>query len=308
MKREFGQFFTKGNPFSHPTFLGWLSQIPPGKVLEPFAGAGDIPRLVGGDLTWDCFDIDPKDPDIVQCDTLASFPTGYKVAITNPPYLAKNSATRRGMKVDMGEYDDIYKLALARMLQHCGWVAAIVPNTFITAPEFKNRVYAIVSLARDMFEDTDCPVCLALFVPRTLGDFLIYRNNDIIGYSKHLKKVQDDLLAAPANGWKFNDPNGRIGILALDGTKGKSIAFVDGSQVLPGEVKTSSRSKTRVSGPFCAGLIEEANRVLGEYRAQTGDVFLSSFRGLRADGDYRRRLDWNTARKILDRAVANLKA
>lgn len=306
MKRERGQYFTKGNPFSHPLFLGWLSLLPPGKVLEPFAGACDIPRLVGGDLTWDCYDIDPKAPNVIRQDTLASFPTGYSAAITNPPYLAKNSATRRGMKVDMGRFDDLYKHALDLMLKNCQYVAAIIPNSFLTSLEFRFRIHGVISLAQDMFEDTDHPVCLALFSPRGTGDFLVYRNEDLLGYYRHLENVRDELLGSKSNGWRFNDPGGAIGIMALDNTKGKSISFVEGEKIDPASVKSSSRSNTRVSGPLVPGLIEEANRVLARYRQETGDIFLSSFMGMREDGDYRRRLDWSTARKILDLAHENL--
>ena len=47
---------------------------------------------------------------------------------------------------------------------------------------------------------------------------------------------------------------------------------------------------------------EVANELLATYREKTQDVFMTSFKGLRADGKYRRRLDFKTARAILAKA------
>jgi hypothetical protein len=53
-------------------------------------------------------------------------------------------------------------------------------------------------------------------------------------------------------------------------------------------------------------LINEANAVISEYRDISHDVFLTSFKGLRIDGLYRRRLDWNTTARILGTALIRL--
>ncbi|WP_036430221.1 hypothetical protein [Mycoplasmopsis felis] len=73
--------------------------------LEPFAGENNIIDLIqelnlSQPLNWDCFDINqPKENkvpefDIKIQDTIKEFPKVYKVAITNPPYLAKNKAKK----------------------------------------------------------------------------------------------------------------------------------------------------------------------------------------------------------------------
>ena len=72
---------------------------------------------------WVCFDISPAENnkvpecEVVKRDTIKDFPKGYKVAITNPPYLAKNSATRRELEYLGDPYDDLYKKALEVMLK-----------------------------------------------------------------------------------------------------------------------------------------------------------------------------------------------
>ena len=73
-------------------------------ILEPFAGANNIPAmLLESDILsndWACFDIEPPKTNkckwfqITKQDTIETFPDGYKICITNPPYLSKNSARR----------------------------------------------------------------------------------------------------------------------------------------------------------------------------------------------------------------------
>ena len=69
----------------------------------------------------------------MQCDTILNYPVGYDVAITNPPYLAKNSATRRKLKYSYPEYEDLYQKCLEVMLEKTQFVAAIIPESFITS-------------------------------------------------------------------------------------------------------------------------------------------------------------------------------
>jgi hypothetical protein len=54
------------------------------------------------------------------------------------------------------------------------------------------------------------------------------------------------------------------------------------------------------------GIINKANEILKDYRHNTQDVFLTSFKGLRRDGKYRRRIDFKTIRSILNKAVEEL--
>ena len=264
------------------------------------------------DNDWKCFDIEPGEnvfPKYIiqQQDTLSNYPQKYKIAITNPPYLSKNSATRRGLTYPNTDYDDIYKLCLKVMLENTPYVAAIIPETFITAGIFHDRLHSIVSLTCRMFDDTDCPVCLAMFVPKeeAMESFDIYRMNDFLGTYKELKEGDvPDTLGIP---WVFNDPNGKIGIKCVDNTRLASIKFIDGNVIDSKKIKVTSRSATRVGGlPEGINIqkfIDDCNGILDEYREQTKDVFMASFKGLRVDGLYRRRLDFSTARRIMNQAL-----
>jgi hypothetical protein len=322
-KKALGQFYTITNPFNTDLFWKWIKTIPNYKketFLEPFAGANNIVQMLRSlDFRnhWACYDINPgsnssKAPDveIQQCDSFQSFPKGFNVVITNPPYLAKNSATKDGVRFPDTHHDDLYKLALEVMLANAGYVAAIIPESFLTQGLFHNRLFGVVSLTCVMFEDTECPVCLALFIPEHCKkgsgeDFLFYKDNIKIG--SFLKLQESNLSSMLKNDWKFNMPKGEIGLYALDGTSHKSIRFVAGREIPNENVKKTNRAITRISG-LPEGMdvdqvVETANQILESYRDNTNDVFMTAFRGLRKDGDYRRRLNFNQARTLLNIAL-----
>lgn len=330
-KKENGQFFTIYNPFFVSPFYEWFESIPESKrevILEPFAGSNNIVKLinelsVGGEKEklFKSFDIDlsyenkyPSCP-IEYRDTIKEYPKGFFVAITNPPYLAKNSATRSGIAFPETKYDDLYKICLEKMLLNNEYVGAIIPESFITSGLFLNRLYYAISLTCKMFDDTECPVCLALFVPENekekkmkKDDFIVYRMNKKIGSFIEIKKASERVLKCEKrNDWIFNCKNGEIGIKCVDGTKKPTIEFIQGNEIEPNKIKVSSRSLTRVKGlPENVNkgkFIKKCNEVLEEYRKVTNDICLTSFKGLRDDNEYRRRLDFKTAKEVMDAAL-----
>ena len=335
-KKENGQFFTITNPFFVSIFYKWFELIPKDDrqvILEPFAGSNNIVKLVnelsvGGkeEKKFKCFDIDISHENqypecqIEQRDTIANYPTGYHVAITNPPYLARNSATRNGLNYPDTIYDDLYKLCLDVMLSNTEYVAAIIPESFITSELFLDRLYAAVSLTCKMFDDTDCPVCLALFVPNDVkisiykdpSDFVLYRMDKKIGLRTAIKKKENNITKHKEKiTWVFNDKEGVVGIQCIDNTKRPTIRFVMGETIDQSKIKVSSRSLTRVSGlPEDIDVnefIDMCNVVLGEYRTATSDICLTSFKGLRDDTMYRRRLDFKTAKLIMNAAIYRIR-
>lgn len=323
LKRRLGQFFTTTNPFVNEAFVRWLKNIPAWDemvFLEPFAGANNIVGMIqdlGYSNNWACFDIEPvNDADInasgvpvAELNTLLDYPKHFEIAITNPPYLAKNSATFRGLEYAGGEFDDVYKKALDVMLKNTPYVAAIIPDSFITQNLFHDRLHAVVSLACRMFDDTEVPVCLALFVPskseEMRQDFEIWSDNRWVG--SYAKLQRHLACTAPDQRWKFNDPLGQIGLHAADNQQTASIRFVDGGEIPSNRILKTSRHITRISleglSPTALPkLIATANALLAVRRDKTQDVFMTAFKGLRADGRYRRRLDWAQTRSVLNEA------
>ena len=331
-KRASGRYYTRGNPFQLEAFQAWAKELNLEQqiTLEPFAGAKDIPRLIDAAglrcRDWAFYDIAPGTKGIVQRDTLADFPKGFNACITNPPWLARNSATRRGLPFpEATRYDDLYKYALEQCLTHCEWVAAIIPEAFIRSGLFQQRLRDFISLVPQkqrkkklenkrketsyyppdkgsrevsvMFEDTEHPVGLALFAPYTTPDVRVWRNNQLLG---GLDELRTHLPQPSRNrGIVFNEPNGNLGLIAIDNTVSASIRFCPPAELEGYAVRYQCRSITRIGVPWHVG-IDMLNARLATIREKTHDVFLTAFKGLRRDGHYRRRLDWALARAIID--------
>jgi hypothetical protein len=330
-KIELGQFYTRNNPFQFERFETWFRSIPAlqdKKFIEPFGGSNSIVQMILETFPevnasqWSSFDIHPEAQQenlvpgvkLAKRDTIIDFPKGFDVCITNPPYLAKNSATRKGLLTDFGPFQDLFEVSLKEMLSNAGYVAAIIPESFITRGIFRERLEFAISLNFQMFDDTEFPVCLAVFSPQNTDGFEIWRGAQKIAQFPGLDKEIDQLLRPINSGmFSFNSPDGLIGLSAIDGTKTASIRFRLGSDFDPSSIKVSSRSLTRIHSDFIARnpylldeVIEESNTLLATYRSLTNDVYLTSFKGLRADGNYRRRLDWKLASLILGNAICNL--
>ena len=319
-KRANGQYYTRGNPFQLDPFRKWAeaSDLQRQTVLEPFAGAKDIARLIdSAHLSchdWAFYDIEPGAKGINQRDTLTDFPAGFKVCITNPPWLARNSATRRGLPYPANTcYNDLYKYALEKCITHCQWVAAIIPEAFIRSGLFLERLCDFISLVpqkqhnaykrngergiSSMFEDTEHPVGLALFAPKTTPDVNLWRNNQLLGKLRELRRHLP--ISSRNRSIVFNEPKGNLGLIAIDNTLSASIRFCSPAELGEYQVRQQCRSKTKIGVPWRVD-IDELNTRIIEIREKTHDVFLTAFKGLRRDGCYRRRLDWGLARAIIN--------
>lgn len=311
MKRELGQYFTTYNPFQNSGFLNWAYECDLIKttILEPFAGSNNLINMLqdmGLCADFKSFDIEPKNKFVKRRDTLKNFPKGFKVCITNPPYLAQNSAKRRNLEFPNIIYDDLYKYSLEKCLEYCDYVGAIIPASFFNANIFRERLSHYILLNSKMFNDTEHPVCLALF-KKYSEDVDLYNDNKYLGKLSDLKKklpksnINMDI--------RFNVPNGNLGLIAIDNTIEPSIKFVNGEEISPDRIRVSSRSITRIMIPTkykINNIIEKLNYNLNIFRKETYDLFLTPFKGLRKDNYYRRRLDYKLAKKLIEETLYGL--
>lgn len=300
-KRTNGQFFTMLNPFNCQAFFEWADRagLPEETVLEPFAGANSLINHLNGIGyigRWRSYDIEPKVAGVTQRDTIADFPHGYNVCVTNPPWLAKNSAAFRGLPFPDTQFDDLYKLALTKCLDNCGYVAVLIPESFIRANLHQARLHTFISLTKSMFSDTNHPVGLALFDPAPVDDVIIYSGKQRIGMLSALCRYRPPATYAPEI--RFNEPDGNLGLIALDNTKEASIRFCDVSELKDYTVSNKCRHITKMFIPWSVN-IQKCNALINDFRTATKDVLLTCYRGVRKDGMYRRRLDWNLARDII---------
>src|SRR3989344_1001911 len=209
-KRQNGRYYTEGNPFVLKPFVDWAESInlKQHKVLEPFAGSNNIIKALqtrGYAKKFASYDIEPTSQKVNYLDTIKNFPKGFDVCITNPPWLAKNSAHRRGLDFPTTNYDDLYKYALSLCLDNCPNVAALVPATFLQSRIFMHRLQSVIFLHdKSMFNDTENPVCLALFKNQS-KDVDIFFDSKYIGRLNTLNKL---LPTSNESSKKliFNDP------------------------------------------------------------------------------------------------------
>lgn len=324
-KKILGQFFTTKNVFEHPAFLSWFLTIDESKrtrILEPFAGQnGLIDMLEELKLIreFESFDIQPQNAHVKKKDTIKYFPKGFEVCITNPPFLAKNIATRKNIDVVIEPFGDLYEKCLDICLKNCSYVAAIVPESFIVSDFFKTRLKCVISLNQKMlFKHTEHPVCLALFGSEISSDFEVFVGSKRIGYFKELKKQINSWLEVNKEyPIKFHQPTGSLGLLAIDATDiNKKMKFCNGEDIQSKDVGYHARLRTRIQILTPRGkeltnnqnkkFIKICNEILNDYRRKTEDIFLTAFKGLRSDGYYRRRLDFYNARKIVNKAYEKM--
>jgi len=313
-KRELGAFYTQGNPFALSSFESWLASAEPtGCVLEPFAGSASIPRLLhqaGYEKSWKMYDISPSHEHVEQRDSLKNFPTGFKCVISNPPYLSYHFAKRKGLSVnraDFRSYSSLYLVAIEECLRAAPYVGLIVPESFITSGHHRERLTKVISLSElAMFADTTMPTCLALWSPNpTATEYWVGDR-----YVGELNTLESDCRwnSESALRIRFNAIDGNIGLWAIDDTRGPSIRFCEAAEIPVEKIKVSARlvSRIQVRGLADADIprvISTANEILTEWRLKTADVLLTAFKGPRADGRFRRRIDYKNARAILAQAV-----
>jgi len=344
-KRDLGQYFTQDAVWLRPHIKDHLLRLRSTytSCVDPFAGDGHLLALAGemGFKTHG-HDIDPgrclangwgEATDSIR--HVIHYTGGF--VLTNPPYLAKNSAKR--IKSPMVEYfspgfvpeislkdlnvlDDLFKLAIERTVRVYDDSVWIVPESGIQdldqLQSWKSMLHSITILEKNPFSDTEHPVCVMVF-SKTKPLQEVWKNDTLLGTYDDLHRLHLQALAAPTSSVQmtFNDPNGSLGYRAVDGTKeddSMRIKFCRGEELGYGRhrIKVSSRHLTYIStsvpDAMLDQVIDEANRRIEAYREATHDVFLTAFMGNTKNGQRRRRLDYHLSRRIFNAAFLSVLA
>lgn len=317
-KISLGQFQTRRSDWLTPHVLDFIKSRSPAFLYDPFAGRGDLLRSARSalDLEIKGLDIDPR-TGWPRNDSLDHIPElKNAVIVTNPPYLAKHSARRKGVHANVARHynhrRDLYQLALDRCQTACPFTVAIVPETIINSAYPKTHFTSITVLEENPFDDTDCPVCVVCIdrqnPPPRNGPMLYIGTKPVIT----LAELNGERLIPTKNERiEFNAKSGRIALRAVDLPRvDKPIAFMPRAKSdYPAErIKTSSRLVTFIELPaiddaLINPIINTANRLLAKHRHKTADLTLSPFKGNTKAGTRRRRLDYRTARAILEQAI-----
>ena len=300
-KQLLGQFYTTTDPFNRSeAFKDWYKMVPKDVTfLEPFAGAGHLFDYISAD--WDGYDLQPNHPDVVERDTIKDFPREYNVCITNPPYLAKTVVSRKKLPVVL-YHEDLYLDALQVCLDNCDWVAAIIPSTFWNQGLFKNRLYAWDKFDMKLFSDTDNPAGVAYFIPEHINIPRTFINGKEIVLNVDNTPVNNDFDVT------FNPPNfADYLVVGIDTTESNNIHLRRmKSDDIPqlANVKGMCKSTNRNTFPIECEYLKDndlagINQYIIEWREQTKDFFLTSFKSCKKDGTYRKRISFKEVRWLL---------
>jgi hypothetical protein len=325
-KSNLGQFNTKNDVWLKPQVKDFIRHSGCVFGIDPFAGQGDLVKAAAelGLKQVMGYDIDPeinKKYGWWWNNSLEEIPSASlgTILITNPPYLAKNSANRNEYEsykyfVEHPEYDDLYQLALFRALAKYKYSVFIIPETYFLTEFFKDYLDNITILEENPFEDTDCPVCVACFnvsngFDRLSGNtYKIYKNDEFLFTNQQLEEIVNEFSCSYDYDIKFNIPGGNLGLRAVDGIDPNDrIRFCrpeDLGYELE-EIKESSRAITVLDVPckIDNSFLQVVNWYLETIRATTYDVIFAPFKNNNKVGERRRRLDYGWARKILNLTI-----
>jgi hypothetical protein len=313
-----GQFFTKKDMWLKKHILDFIISTKRRVIYDPFAGGGDLIKVFFelGYKKSKGFDLDPELGWELN-DSLKNIPKiENSILITNPPYISKSSAIRKKLsELDQyffnKDYDDVYLLALEKMLESNDFVVAIVPETFINSNfKHKNLLHSITVIEDNPFDDTENPICVLCFdsVSKDNKDIRIYKNEKLICDLETLNSLR--IFPEKKLKVKFNDSAGWLGIRGIDSTDPNVRIKFDFKENIDydwiNNIKISSRHFTLVNFELSINLrarfIDESNILLKDLRERTSDLILTPFKGNTKKGVRRRRLDFLTARAIIEAA------
>lgn len=316
-KIKLGQFFTKDKLWLKSQIIDFINNSKCSIAYDPFAGEGDLLKAALENTNLSSIyglDIDSSLSWKIN-DSLLNIPhIENAIIITNPPYIAKQSASRKGIDLSKyflsSKYDDLYLIALDKMLLAQKKVVAIIPESFINSNySQKEKLSSITILEENPFDDTDNPVCVACFDScyKSYNKIKIYKNDFLINNYQNIL----DFDLAPSNKIKitFNSPEGWLGLHAVDNTDDKTFIKFDFKENIKYDwkkIKISSRHFSLISIDIPIEkrklFITKCNEILNSIREKTADIILTPFKGNTKRGIRRRRLDFRLARAIMEKA------
>ena len=315
-KIKLGQFFTKATLWLKPQVEDFIKNSHCSVAYDPFAGGGDLLKaaseIIGFKKTKG-LDID-ESLNWEFNDSLLNIPhVDNAIIITNPPYIAKQSASRK--KIDLSKYfstspyDDVYLIALDKMLAAQKYVVAIIPESFINSSyKLKRKIQSITILEENPFEDTENPVCVVCFdgICKGYDEIAVYKNDKLVNT---LEKIQN-IRIEPNHTIKitFNTLKGWLGLRAIDSTDDKTFICFDYKDNFEydweSNIKVSSRHFSLIDidvpDKHRGAFINRCNEIIKKVRIDSSDILLTPFKGNTKKGVRRRRLDFRLARAIME--------
>lgn len=320
-KRTLGQFFTKGDCWLRPQIEKFIVESGNHIAYDPFAGDGCLLRKAQEDIDSIKqiigLDID-KFLGWKWNDSLENIPhVDDAIIITNPPYLSNYSARRKRINESLEkyfnktDYDDVYLIALDRMIEAQKNVVAIIPETFINSSyRQKSKLNSISILEENPFQDTDTPVVVVCFdgKEKNFEKISIYKDSN---YICTLKDLEESRIRPTGNVvMRFNAKDGWLAVRCVDSTNPNDMLRFGFKKDIDYDwesgIKVSSRLLTLIDIDIPKEkrkrFIMCCNKILNDIRNKSRDLILSPFKGNMKNGVRRRRLDFYTCRAIIEKA------
>lgn len=317
-----GAFYTKGEFWLTKPVKDFIKMVlgQTDSALDPFAGNGHILDALQKNFNLKTFGMDINGGKWKKNDSLKKIPKkGNFFICTNPPYLAKHSARRKGVFDLVRNYyikfDDLYQVAIAKCFEAARYTVAIIPETFLNSDFPMQHLKAACIIENNPFRDTDQPILVACFDTHFFDGHKsakIYKGDEFCLEIRELSKSR----YSPTKELKiiFNYPKGRLALKAVDGVRPKDkIRFMRAADFYYSRerIRVSSRLLTYIELPTILSkdldlIIKKANSRLLEIRSSTKDLLLSPFKGNNKEGKRRRRLDYGLARYILESSYAEI--
>lgn len=322
-KRTLGQFFAKGDCWLRPQIEKFIIESGNHIAYDPFAGDGCLLRKAQEDIDSIKkiigLDID-KSLGWEWNDSLENIPhMDDAIIITNPPYLSNYSARRKRINESLEkyfkktDYDDVYLIALDRMIEAQENVVAIIPETFINSSyRQKSKLNLISVLEENPFQDTDTPVVVVCFdgKEKNSEEIAIYKDSN---YICTLKDLEESRIRPTGNvDMRFNAKDGWLAVRCVDSTNPNDMLRFGFKNDIDYDwecgIKVSSRLFTLIDIDIPKEkrkrFILYCNKILRDIRIKSHDLILSPFKGNMKNGVRRRRLDFYTCRAIIEKAYA----
>lgn len=320
-KTSLWQFFTVDSIWLRKHIKDFIIKSSVSIAFDPFAGWWDLLNVAKG-LWFKSimgYDIDPDLKWEIN-DSLINIPKiKNSIIITNPPYLSNYSAKRKWVLsyvekyFNTSKYDDLYKIALEKCIESNTKVVAIVPETFINSDFPKSKLHSITILEDNPFWDTENPVCVVCFdwIDKSFDKILVYKTDNFIGTLDFF----ENLRLTPTNNIKlsFNRIDWEIALRAVDmPNPNKKIEFMIKNKLEYDLkwIKESSRLITIIkiwdNVKNMDKYLQLCNQNLFYFREKCDDILLSPFKWNDKLWKRRRRLDYKTARAIMEKSFFEL--
>ncbi len=305
--RHYQQYYTSNSAWLTKPIADFIAANDNGTIVDPFAGQGDLLKVFPRHLTIG-YDIDPELGWNVN-DSLGSIPANDNSAlcITNPPYLSKSMARRKGVAAALPYFDanpgldNLYKIALQCCLETFASVVAIIPESFLLSRSLRSRLKLVDVCEQNLFHDTTQPVLTACWSREEVSDSTVYKNGKLVGGWGTLEALIPRAQAACA-GIEMNHAEGNLALKSFD-----DIRFYRPAPAMPAGGRHHCRIMVR-GVEVDDGFIEAANDEVRRLREGTQDLVLTPLYGNDRRGVRRRRLPLGMARNLLAGVVATLRS